>query len=156
MYLPGEEQEYVGWGNSTAAWNLIYLDAYHDDKSMKEGDLFSSLVIAQSWPDAREKLESLIRRFDRPPERLLSSFQGLMSYFSKSHTQMPSCPPLTRSRVGQITSHAKMGVTYWLQKIFGNAVMQSSQWQAFCGVALQFMERSDYSWPWFLLLHLRL
>jgi len=66
-----------------------------------------------------------------------------MSYFSQSHTHMPSCPPLTGCRVGQITSCAKMGVTYRLQKICGNVVMQSSQSQAFCGVVLLFTEHSN-------------
>lgn len=56
---------------------------------------------------------------------------------------MPSCPPFTQIRLGQITLHAKMGVTYWLQKIFGNVVMQSSQAQAFCVAVLQLMEHSN-------------
>lgn len=86
-----------------------------------------------------------------------------MSYFSKSHTHMPSYPPLTQLWVGQFTSHAKMGVTAWLQKMLGNVVMWNRQSQAFCGVVLQFREHSgskagsgfcDYiasrviTWPW--------
>lgn len=66
-----------------------------------------------------------------------------MSYFSKSHTHVPSCPPLTQLWVAQFISHAKMGVTSWLQKILGNVVMCNSQSQAFYGVVLQFREHSN-------------
>lgn len=56
---------------------------------------------------------------------------------------MPNCPPLTQLQDRQFTSHAKMGVISWLQKILGNVVMWNRQSQAFCGVVLQFREHSN-------------
>lgn len=56
---------------------------------------------------------------------------------------MPNCPSLTQLQVRQFTSHAKMGVISWLQKILGNVVMWNRQSQAFYGVVLQFREHSN-------------
>lgn len=74
-----------------------------------------------------------------------------MSYFSESHTHMPSCPPLTQLHAGQFTSHAKMGVTSWLQKILGN-VERTVTGFLWAGSSVQGAFNLQ-GWLWFLWLH---